>query len=98
MYMMYIIYRKSLVLEIVMTKVTTVNARQQFADIINKSAYAKERIVLTRRGKDVVALVPIEDLKLLEEIEDRLDIEAARKALKERGSIPWKKVKAELGL
>jgi prevent-host-death family protein len=63
------------------TKVTTVNARQQFSDIVNWSAYGKERIVLTRSGKEVVALVPIEDLNLLEELEDRLDIEAARKAL-----------------
>ena len=81
-----------------MSKITAVNARQQFADIINRSAYAKERIVLTRRGKDLAAVVPIEDLKLLEEIEDRIDLEAARKALKESGSIPWEKVKAELGL
>ena len=81
-----------------MSKITAVNARQQFADIINRSAYAKERIVLTRRGKDLAAVVPIEDLKLLEEIEDRIDLEAARKALKESGSIPWEKVKAELEL
>ena len=81
-----------------MTRVTTVNARQQFSDIVNRSAYGKERIVLTRRGKEVVALVPIEDLHLLEELEDRLDIEAARKALKEPGSVAWGKVKKDMGL
>ncbi len=81
-----------------MTKVTTVKARDQFSDVINRAAYGKERVVLTRRGKDLAAVVPIEDVKLLEEIEDRLDIEDARKALKEPGSIPWKKVKADLGL
>jgi len=81
-----------------MSKITAVDARQQFADIINRSTYAKERIVITRRGKDLVAVVPIEDLKLLEEIEDRIDLEAARKALKESGSVRWEKVKAELGL
>lgn len=81
-----------------MAKVTTVDARQQFSDIVNRTAYGKERIVLTRRGKDVVALVPIEDLTLLEGLEDRLDIEAARKALKEPGSVPWEKVKKDLGL
>ncbi len=81
-----------------MSKITTVDARQQFADIINRSTYAKERIVITRRGKDLAAVVPIEDLNFLEEIEDRVDLEAARKALKESGSVPWKKVKAELGL
>ena len=81
-----------------MTKVTTVDARQQFSDIVNRSAYGKERIILTRRGKDVVAMVPIEDLSLLEDLEDRMDIEAARKALKEPGSVSWEKVKKELGL
>lgn len=81
-----------------MSKITAVDARQQFADIINRSTYAKERIVITRRGKDLAAVVPIEDLKFLEEIEDRIDLEAARKALKESGSVPWEKVKAELGL
>jgi len=85
-------------MEVPMSKVTTVNARQQFSDIVNRSAYGKERIVLTRRGKEVVALVPIEDLNLLEELEDRLDIEAARKALKEPGSVPWEKVKKDMGL
>lgn len=81
-----------------MSKITAVDARQQFADIINRSTYAKERIVITRRGKDLAAVVPIEDLKLLEEIEDRIDLEAARKALKESGSVPWEKVKAEFGI
>jgi len=81
-----------------MSKITAVDARHQFADLINRSTYAKERIVITRRGKDLAAVVPIEDLKLLEEIEDRIDLEAARKALKESGSVPWEKVKAELGL
>jgi len=81
-----------------MSKITAVDARQQFADIINRSTYAKERIVITRRGKDLAAVVPIEDLKLLEDIEDRIDLEAARKALKESGSVPWEKVKAKLGL
>ena len=43
-------------------------------------------------------MVPIEDMKLLMELEDHLDLEAAKEALKEEGSIPWDRVKAELGL
>jgi addiction module HigA family antidote len=31
-------------------------------------------------------------------LEDRVDLRRARKALKERGSVPWKTVKADLGL
>ena len=60
--------------------------------------YQGERIVLERHGKDVVALVPVRDLQLLEEIEDRMDLEEARERLMETGRLPWKEVKGRLGL
>ena len=84
-----------------MTTLSTVKARENFSDLVNRSAYGKERIVLTRRGKGVVAVVPIEDLNLLEAIEDRLDLEDVEKALADpenKKAIPWDKVKKELGL
>jgi prevent-host-death family protein len=82
-----------------MSAIATGKARENFSDVVNRSAYGKERIVLTRRGKSVAAVVPIEDLELLEEIEDRLDVEAARKALAEPGkNIPLEEVKDLLGL
>lgn len=84
-----------------MSTVTTVKARESFSDVINRSAYGKERIVLTRRGKEVAAVVPVEDLKLLEELETRLDLEAIEQALADpenKESIPWDQVKKELGL
>ncbi|MDI6771715.1 MAG: type II toxin-antitoxin system Phd/YefM family antitoxin [bacterium] len=84
-----------------MTRLTTTAARKDFASVVNRTAYGKERVVLGRRGKDLAALVPIEDLTLLEQLEDALDLSEARKALadpKNRKRIPWKKVKADLGL
>ena len=78
--------------------ISTREARENFSDVINRAAYGKERVVLTRRGKPLVAVVPIEDMELLERLEDEIDIEAAREALKESGIIPLEKVKAELGL
>ncbi|MFH1595044.1 MAG: type II toxin-antitoxin system Phd/YefM family antitoxin [Pseudomonadota bacterium] len=81
-----------------MSKVSTVEARERFSDIINRAAFGKERVVLTRRGKELAAVVPIEDMRLLEELENYMDVEAARQALKEEGTIPWEQVKAELGL
>jgi hypothetical protein len=45
-----------------------------------------------------VAVVPIDDIELLEALEDRMDLDAAREALRETGTIPLAKVKAELGL
>lgn len=76
-------------------------ARYDLAETLNRVRYKGERIVLHRRGKDVAALVPVEDLELLEELEDRIDLESAREALKEaekEGTIPWSEVKKKLGL
>lgn len=82
-----------------MTRLNSTQARSEFADILNRVAYRKERIVLHRRGKNVAVLVPIEDLKLLKKIEDQMDNEAADKALKEPGRrIPWEKLKKDLRL
>jgi prevent-host-death family protein len=86
-----------------MVKFTTAEAREKFGSIVKKAALDKERVVLTRRGKELAALVPMEDVRLLEELEDRLDLEEARAALAEaqadpEKTIPWEKLKAELGL
>lgn len=81
-----------------MSKYSTAKARQDFAEIVNKVAYGKERIIVTRQGKDFVAIICIDDMKLLEKIEDYIDIEDARKAIKEKGSIPFEKIKKKVGL
>jgi prevent-host-death family protein len=66
-----------------MTTVTTVKAREAFSELVNRSAFGKERIVLTRRGKGVAAIVPLEDLALVEAAEDRQDAEEIRRRVKE---------------
>ena len=81
-----------------MTKLAATTLRSTFADTINRVAYQGERIALERHGKTVAALVSAEDLELLEAIENRTDLAAARKALKEPGRRRWEKVKAEIGL
>ena len=72
--------------------------RGSFAEILNRVAYRGERVVMHRRGKPVAALVPLEDLAALEALENESDLAAARKALREKGSVPLEKLKAELGL
>ncbi len=84
-----------------MNTLSTAEARNQFSDVINRAAYGKERVVLTRRGKALVAVVPIEDVELLRELEDYYDAKDADEALEDariHGTIPWEQVKAELGL
>jgi antitoxin Phd len=81
------------------TTISTVEARKKFADIVNKVAYGKEPIVLTRRGEEIAALISMEELKLLQLVEDYIDIEDAKKALEEPGkNIPAKEFWKELGL
>jgi PHD/YefM family antitoxin component YafN of YafNO toxin-antitoxin module len=66
--------------------------------------FNKERVVLLRRGKKAVAIIPIEDLELLEEFEaeeDQQDLLAMEEALKEQGDAPlvsWKEVKSNAGI
>ena len=84
-----------------MTTMSSSQARDHFPEIVSKAAFAKKRFVVTRRGKRLAAIIPIEDLDMIEAIEDRIDIEDAKKALasiKKKGSTSWKKVKTELGL
>jgi prevent-host-death family protein len=74
-------------------------ARAGFAEAVNRANLAGERTIIRRHGKDVAAVVSMEDLKTLEALEDRLDLEEARQIMKKPGRlIPWEKVKLELGL
>lgn len=84
-----------------MSEMSTSEAREDFSEVLNRAAYGKERVVLTRRGKRIVAMVPVEDLDLLEALEDKLDNEAMGRALKNprnRKRIPLDQIKKELGL
>jgi antitoxin (DNA-binding transcriptional repressor) of toxin-antitoxin stability system len=58
-------------------------AREGFADTLNRVAFGNERVVLRRGGKEIAAVVPIADLRLLEVLEDRIDLVDARVALAE---------------
>ena len=79
--------------------VSTAEARKKLAEIVNMVAYGKETVVLTRRGKKIAALISMEELKLLQLIEDHIDIEDARKALEEPGeNISAEKLWKALGL
>jgi prevent-host-death family protein len=78
--------------------------QDEFATILNRVVDGKERIVLHRDGKPVAAVIPVEDLKLLERLieeeEDRIDLARAERVLSDPNQewIPWEQVKAEEGL
>jgi prevent-host-death family protein len=79
-----------------MSNISTKEAGGRFSDVINRAAFAKERIVLTRHGKAVAAVVPIEDLELLENLEERIDLKDAHAVFKEiekKGTKSWERLK-----
>ena len=69
---------------------TTVAARNDFSEVVNRAAFGRERIILSRRGKAVAAVVPIADVDLLQVLEDDKDLRAAvaaRAEAKKKGTI-----------
>ena len=79
-----------------MTDITSSEARKALSDVLNRVAFGGDRVTIVRRGKRMAVLTSMEDAALLEEIEDQMDVPAARKALKEEGSLSLEEVKAEL--
>ena len=74
-------------------------ASAAFAEAVNRVVDGGGRAVIRRHGRGVAAVVPMQDLKTLEALEDRLDLEEARKIMKKPGRlIAWEKIKADLGL
>lgn len=82
------------------TSINTAEAKEVFSELINRVLHNKERIILTRRGKEVAALVPIEDLSLLQESQSKSDLHEAVEALKEaraQGTITLEELKDDIG-
>jgi len=87
-----------------MTRLNVSKARDEFPELMNRAAYGKERTIVSRRGKDLAAVIPIDDLRLLERLAqeemDRQDLEYARAALKEakeKGPVPLRDLMRKLG-
>ena len=59
-------------------KISVTEARAQLAELVNRAAYGRERVVLTRRGKPVAAIVSAEELELLDRLlAERIDLTQA---------------------
>ncbi len=84
-----------------MKPITTAEARKNMAELLNRAAYGGERFVVTRHGKELVAIVPVEDATLLERLRtllEKRDYEAALEAVTKLGTVPWDEVRRELDL
>ncbi|MBA9070186.1 prevent-host-death family protein [Methylobacterium sp. RAS18] len=56
------------------------DARNNFSEIMNATKFGNERFVITHRGKPTMALVTINDLRLLEQISESADLFLKEKA------------------
>lgn len=59
------------------------DAKETLTDLVNQVVQNGERVTLTRRGKAVAAIVSIEDLKNLLELQNRDDLRDAVESLDE---------------
>ncbi len=64
-----------------MVRLSAVEARKRLPDTLRRVEIAGERCILTVNGKDRAAIVPLEDLALLERLEDEADAREADAAL-----------------
>ena len=88
-----------------MVTVSSEQVRDGLGELINRVAYAGERVMVTRRGKNIVGIISAEELELLEAvldaIEDEIDIPLVKERMAEidRGEyVTLEQLKSELGL
>lgn len=84
-----------------MENITAADARKQLAELLSRAAYGKERFVVTRHGKEMGAIVPLEDLALIERLREfaaRQEVQAALREIEDEGTISWAAIKRSLGL
>lgn len=80
------------------TLLSVSEARGVLRELVDKVVHGGERITLQRYGEPAAVLVSVEDAELLEILEDKADLEAVRKVLKNPKPVPWEKAKKRLGL
>lgn len=83
-----------------MTTVTAKQLKEASADVLSRVQYGHERIVVTRHGKEVAAVVSIEDARLLDRLQDVLDVHDALAAIEEaerEGTIGLVDLRKKLG-
>lgn len=86
-----------------MTAINVGEAREKFGEILDSAFYKKSRTIIKKRGKAVAAIVSIDDLELLEQLEDDIDNKEADRRLKRLRSgdetlVPWSKILKANGL
>ena len=59
-----------------MPTVSVVEAKSHLSELLTKSAYNNEKFIITRRNKPLAALVSLDDLRKIEQHEERKGLAA----------------------
>ena len=84
-----------------MEEITAAEARKQMSELVSRAAYGKERFVVTRHGKELVAIVPLEEVTLLDRLRALVsskDFAAAMAEVGDAGMESWDDIRKDLGL
>jgi prevent-host-death family protein len=79
-----------------MTQVSITEVKASFSEFLNRAAYGRERIVILSRGKPKAAVIGIEDLHRLEELEDTIAVYEAMVEHRRGETISLDELEAEL--
>ena len=70
--------------------------KNELSAFLNRAAYGQERIIVTSREKPKAAIISIDDLYLLEELEDAKAVRETLAAYSAGELLDWETVKTEL--
>lgn len=76
--------------------VSVSEANSQLSRVLNRAAFAGERVVITSRGKPKAAVISINDLERLEELEDAQAARDALRAHRAGETVAWENARSEL--
>jgi len=85
--------------QMTVTSVSVSALKNALSEFLNRAAYGQERIIVSSRGKPKAAVIGMDDLQRLEQVEELEDALAAWEALAEHRkgeTISWEDLKAEL--
>ncbi len=66
---------------------TSTEARQKWADVLNRAGFAKERFLIERHGDTVAAIVAPDDLELLERRSDSIITQSLYQTMEDTGNM-----------
>jgi prevent-host-death family protein len=81
--------------------ISIADLRARLGDLVSRVSYKHDRVVITRHGKPVAALISASDMEKFEELEDWNDVQAVKDGLKDarkNKTIPLDTVLREFGL